>query len=733
MDLMHNTAFRILHGDDQGLYRVILDEISLQKIAVVRLDPPPSPARGGRKRLVQTKNPRKKNPSPMIGDIQWMDRESLRCLTEGEDILLIQIELENFTSSPSDQAIFEHRKKMMAPFLVFDHFRKMVLAYNGISGLVNEAVALGCSSAFARKNFSLLCRYGFVEASLKPTRSLRCGAPGIPRPCDPDGRKKAGAKTRKQRNARAFGEDIDSEQPGMSSVWASAILAADRRIPTPKPPMPERVTRILETFAQRYRQIDGQLVAVEMKLGEYPNKRQVKRVLERSIPRMQKLLERTTKGHFLRSLRGLTGRNWKGVVGPGHTWAIDSTIADIYLRSSVNRAWIIGRPIVYVIVDIWSTAVVGFFVCLNGPSWDMAKAALFSAVANPQLLGDLWGFEATSSLFPAPTMCTVLMCDRGEYLSQAARITGAKLIPCLSYAPPYRPDLKGLVEVLHRIKKNQQYFFVPGAIDQRRKEYELRRFDPHDAVMTIPEYVAYLHQLFTVYNLTAPREDRLDVYMRSAGVFPSPAGLWRYGHEVGIGVRRDLPQQELITELLPSEKAHVTRNAVRFLGMEFCSDEIEERQWTAIARNFGSWDIQAHYFPGSVSRIWTPDPTSSGLLELRLSDHSVASPELTVQEFLDAFVHGKIDSTEKAHVKLMIALTARQKMIDILEKSKVFTAEADSKHSGKLPSITEARSFEAATLVTPATSPEIPVPDQEQIRSSYLDMMSAIFAASNEG
>lgn len=734
MDLSHNTAFRILDGADAGVYRVVLDEVQIGKIAVVRLDPPAETrkSKGGRKRLEKTKRPRKKAPPPMLGEILWMDRNDLVSLKDDVEITAIEIEQDNYTLSEADAEIYAFRTKTMAPFLEFDHFREMILIHEGISGLVNEVADQGWSDSFVRKNFSLLCRYGFDETSLRPTRSLRCGAPGEARPCDPGGRKKAGRKTNKERLARDFGIFVESEQPGMSSLWRSAIIAADKHIPSPKPDMPERVQMIVDSaFVKRFRQENGKLVPIDPKLGEYPNPRQIQRVLEKSIPKLQRLLERTTRGHFKRSLRGLVARCWKGVVGPGHTWAIDSSIADVYLRSSVNRAWIIGRPIVYIIVDVWSTAIVGFYVCLDGPSWDMAKVALFSAVANPQLLGSLWGFEVTQSLSPAPGMCAVLLCDRGEYLSRAAKVTGANLIPDLAYTPPYRPDLKGLVEVLHRIEKDRQYYFVPGAIDQRRQEYELRRFNPSESVMTIPEYVAFLHETFTTYNLTAPRNDRLDVFMRAAGVFPSPSGLWRYGHEVGVGVRRHISETKLISELLPSEQASVTRRGVKFLGMEYSSKEIEEREWTARARNFGSWNIDAHYFPGSVSRLWTPDPIASGLLELQLSDHSVASPELTTQEFLDAFMFGKIDSQENTHIKLMIALESRRKVEAMIKRAQELTAEALGKHQGKTPNISEARAFEAARFATSNAAPESREASDRSIDTAYQEMMGSMFAAMN--
>lgn len=733
MDLSHNQAFRILEGPDSGMYRVLLNEGRLGTVAVVRLDPPLNdPKKGGRRPLSNPKRPSTKPQPPMLGRVLWVDLDYLNSFRDGVEITRAEIEQKNYVLSQSDEGLFQLRKESMAPFLDYDHFREMLLAHKGINGLVKEVVAQGKSEYFVRKNFSLLCRYGFDEASLRPIRSLNCGAPGVPRPCDPGGRKKAGRKTNKQRISGTYGIVLNPDQPGMSSLWRSAIIAADKRIPSPKPPMPERVQRIISTaFVTRYQESDGRLISTFPALGEYPNSRQIRRVLEREISSLQRLLEKTTKGHFDRSMRGLTARSWQGVVGPGHTWAIDSTIADVYLRSSVNRAWIIGRPIVYVIVDVWSTAVVGFYVCLDGPSWAMAKVALFCSVADHQLLGNLCGHEFTQSLSPSPEMCASLLCDRGEYLSMAAKATGAKLILDLSYTPPYRPDLKGLVEVLHRIKKDRQYYFIPGAIDARRKELELRRFDPNDAVMTIHEYSAFLHEVFTNYNLTAPREDRLDVFMRAAGVFPSPAGLWRYGHEIGVGVRRHITQNKLITELLPSETATVTRRGVKFLGMEYSSPEIESRGWTANARNFHTRNIQAHYYPGSVSRIWTPDPDASGLLELQLSDQSVASPELSIQEFLDAFMAGKIGSQENQHIRMAIAFDQRKKMERLVQQATELTAEALSKASGKVPSLTEARAMEGAMFFEPNVTAESPKLEADPLQTAYMDMMASMFSAIN--
>lgn len=735
MELMHNQAIRILSGDLSGLYRVVLQETKINKTALVRLDPSDEEkvSRGGRKLKENPAKKRKKAPPPMLGKILWFNSTEIRNLQDSNEVILIETLLPNYKLSPSDEKSFEYRKTAMASFLDFEKLRSSLLENGNISALVKEA-SKDYSQAMIRKNFSLLCRFGFHDSSLRPTRSLNCGARGIPRPCDPNGRKKAGAKTKKQILLALAGQVLEPEQPGMSSDWSNLILAADSRIKTPKPSMPQRCIQILEShFVTKFIQIDGKLVAKELVGGEYPTPRQIRRVLEREYPSLDRLMDKTTQGHFDRTYRGISGSSRDGISGPSHTWAIDSTIGDVYLRSSIERAWIIGRPITYIIVDVWSTAIVGFYVCLTGPSWDMAKLALFSAVSSPSLIGELWGFEAMSSLYPHPTMCYTLMCDRGEYLSAAATVTGAKLIPCLSYAPPYRPDLKGIVEVLHRIEKDRQYFFVPGAIDQRRKEYELRKYDPTKSALTVQEYVAFLHIIFNEYNFTAPRENKLDVHMIAAGVHPSPAGLWAYGHKVGIGVRRSIPSNLLLNDLLPSEKSVVTKKGVRFLGMNYQSELIDEMQWSAQSRNFGAWSIDAKYFPGSVSRIWISNPLNPGLIELRLSEDSIASPELTFDEVLDAKTVGMMNNASVEHSRVKTALESHARANAIIEKAKLDTANADKNYSGEKPTISEARNMENNNLPNTPTQVQTPKPntDDNSAQLAHQKLMRELYAAAN--
>lgn len=708
MGLIHNQTFRLLDDSDStsyppGLYRVLFDEPSMKRtvcVCIQRDDAPKTETSGPT--ILNQKKPRMKKPPPtLVGEPLWMNRDELEKREKTGTLKPFEIEREAIyyfpISESKHQEIFQRRCTAMESFLNPHKLTEGILLHHGLGGLVREAMAThGVSRSFVYIQWSILCRLGISRISLLP-RKDRCGAPGVLRPCDPGGRKKPGRKSAEQRRDAIDEVLPESVQPGMSSEWRACILAADKRIRAPKPSMRTRVTRILDDeFVMRYRQVGNELVPIPPDRGEYPTRRQIVRVLRHDIPFQQRLLERTTLGHFKRSLRGLSARNWQGVAGPGHTWAIDSTLADIYLRSSINRAWIVGRPIVYVVVDVWSTAVVGFYVCLTGPSWNTAKIALFNSTVNPLLVGELWGYQPVLSLSPCPTLCHQLLCDRGEYLSKAASQTALKIDLDMAYTPPYRPDLRGIIEVLHRIAKDKQYLFAPGALNARRVEFELRKSRPSESVMTTRAYVQFLYEVFTGYNLGADRSNRLDAHMFAGGVFPSPAGLWRWGHEVGLGLRQAIPQDDLITTFLDSDTARVGKSFVNYVGNDYSCDIEEASHWTTIARNQGGWDIPIFRYPGSISRIWTPNTHGNGLLDLRISDQAITSAEATYDEVADVKALKLAASGDTEHARYVQGLLSRNNAKSIIDRETKLTKEAIDRDTGSSPSMAEARIMEAA-------------------------------------
>ena len=449
-----------------------------------------------------------------------------------------------------EKLIWERRLRQMAPFLDHEVVARALAESSGIGPVVRLALKSGEGTrATVYRLWRLLCQNGFEASSLHP-RFDRCGAPGISRP-HRAGQRKVGAKTLRER----LGELVEHPQRPTTESDRAKVLLHARILSKAGLPFVELYDQIIQRiYVTQYEQTDAGRRGIAPPQGSFPNKRQVRHIIEAGTKRLERVLRATTQGHFQRNMRGLRGKAFDGVAGPGHAYAIDATMGNIHLRSAINRAWPIGRPIVYMVVDIWSTAIVGFYVCLSGPSWSTAKLALFSTCCDQRLLADLWGIEHIEVLTPSPTAPFQIWTDRGEYVSAGARETCLSLGINFAIDPPYRPDMKGLVEVLHRIAKDKQYCFLPGAIDARRKELE-NRPSAKESALTLREYVQYLHGVFSHYNLFADRTHRLTMEMIGAGVEPTPAGLWRFGHEAGIGYRKALPEDRLITGLLRRGRA----------------------------------------------------------------------------------------------------------------------------------------------------------------------------------
>ena len=88
---------------------------------------------------------------------------------------------------------------------------------------------------------------------------------------------------------------------------------------------------------------------------------------------------RKGKTFFEKTLRPLLGNSTFESIGPGYRYQIDATIADIYLVSRIDRNIIVGRPVMYVVIDVWSRLIVGLYIGLEQASWATAMMAIHNA------------------------------------------------------------------------------------------------------------------------------------------------------------------------------------------------------------------------------------------------------------------------------------------------------------------------------------------------------------------
>lgn len=126
--------------------------------------------------------------------------------------------------------------------------------------------------------------------------------------------------------------------------------------------------------------------------------------------------------------------------GPGTRFQVDATVADIYLVSSLDRNRIIGRPIVYAIIDVFSRLVVGIYVGLEGPSWMGAMMALDNMLADKVEFCKGYDINITEEQWPAKHLPDIIIADRGEFEGYSVENLINNLNVKIENTSPYRGD-----------------------------------------------------------------------------------------------------------------------------------------------------------------------------------------------------------------------------------------------------------------------------------------------------
>lgn len=288
--------------------------------------------------------------------------------------------------------------------------------------------------------------------------------------------------------------------------------------------------------------------------------------------------------------------------GPGTRFQVDATIADIYLVSSLNRNRIIGRPIVYDVIDVFSRLITGIYVGLEGPSWIGAMMALDNMITDKVEFCRKYNIEITEGQWPSKHLPEIIIADRGEFEGYSVENLINNLNIKIENTSPYRGDLKGIVERNFRTINTKIKHKTPGAIQKEFRERGDRDYRL-DATLTIDEFTQIIVNLVLNHNSKLIDKYPMEKEMIKDEVVPIPIKLWNWGIENKKGRLRVVDQERFRLNILPKGKASVSRAGIKFKNLYYGSQKAIEEQWfiKSKARN-----IEIVYDPRNMNQIYIP-------------------------------------------------------------------------------------------------------------------------------
>lgn len=360
-----------------------------------------------------------------------------------------------------------------------------------------------------------------------------------------------------------------------------------------------------EFFTEDYYYENGEMKIILKDQANIPTLNQLRYFYNKEFTEKQKNIARYGQIKYQLNFRELLGNSTNETFGPGSRFQIDATIADVYIISQYNSDWIIGRPIVYFVIDVFSRMVVGLYVGLEGPSWLGAMMALENTVSDKQIFCKEYGIEITKDQWPCEHLPEKLLADRGEFEGyNVERLINAFGLH-VENAAPFRADWKGIVEKYFDIFQGRVKPFLPGYIDKDFRQRGARDYRL-DAILTLKDFTKIIiaeiiyHNNFE-YLSHYPRNEE----MIEDDVKPTPIELWNWGIENATGKLTYHHPDVVKVHLLPSVEATVTEHGIRFKKKMYYSCETAiKNSWFSTARSKGTWKVKISYDPRDSSRIF---------------------------------------------------------------------------------------------------------------------------------
>lgn len=336
---------------------------------------------------------------------------------------------------------------------------------------------------------------------------------------------------------------------------------------------------------------------------------------------------------FNLSGRAITGRLDHGLMGPGAQYQMDATIGDIYLVSQFNRQDIIGRPAIYFLIDTFSRMVVGMYIGLEGASaWTGAMMALANAVSDKVAFCAEYGVQIQPEEWPCHHAPSVILADRGEMESRAATNLSTMLGIRVENAPPYRGDLKGIIEQLFRRISENALTYLPGRVQKDQGQRGAPDYRKESA-LNLREFTAAV--IWTVlYHNNKHYMTKFEKSARMmADAVPSiPLELWNWGKATMPGSLQLLPVERVKLAVLPRDTGKVTAKGILFRKLYYTSQKMRDELWFEKARQNGSYPCTVSFDPRNMEAVHVWNDDLNGGTWCHLVDHHQKYGHLSMDE-----------------------------------------------------------------------------------------------------
>ncbi|MFT8347329.1 DNA-binding protein [Clostridium saccharoperbutylacetonicum] len=380
---------------------------------------------------------------------------------------------------------------------------------------------------------------------------------------------------------------------------------------------------IRDFFSEEFKIQNKVKIPIIKPIGEIPSFNQFKYWFYKERNLKKEILARKSAKKYELQHRAVLGNSTYEVPGNG-VYQIDATIADVFLVSKYRnrRDWIIGRPIVYICMDVFSRYITGLYVGLEGPSWNGAMMAIANSTMDKVEFCNEYDIKITEDQWMVKNVVPdTIIADRGEWEGKVAEglINGLNIK--VENTSSFRGDMKAIVERYFKTINEKTKPFIPGFIDKDYKERGSRdyRLDGKLSLYNFTQIMIKVVLHHNNYNWLS--NYNRDEMMIVDDIECIPAKLWEWGLKNRAGKLRTVSQEVVMLHLLKNDYALVTGKGIKYKGIFYgCKLALTER-WFERARNNGSWKVQISFDSRNMNYIYIKNEDGKRFEKCYLLNH----------------------------------------------------------------------------------------------------------------
>lgn len=336
--------------------------------------------------------------------------------------------------------------------------------------------------------------------------------------------------------------------------------------------------------AKYYSTNDGNRIVL-LPIDQRPTENQFRTYVSKKLSYEQKRVIKTSQEEFRNNERLTFSTPLIEALQPGYIVEGDALEVDIMLVSSIDQTKVVGRPILYMMTDIYSHCIVAFSVSFENNSLiglTNLMVNLFESKSEFLKKHNVTNFDL--NLWPSNFIPGEIRCDRGsDWKSKKFECICRELGIDLSYEPGATGSMKGSIEqsfrLFHQIFKAE--LETKGVIQKR---YDSKHMD--QACLTVEEMIKITILFVAYHNGKYSKNFRISPKMMRAGVIKTPISIWNYGVE-NIGRQRIVAESripEIMYKLMMDDTASISKQGIHYKGLyylPFGDDVLKERMMLA--------------------------------------------------------------------------------------------------------------------------------------------------------